>query len=622
MMLRRDFKKTIFGIFTALVFVVLFSSPAIAQNGSLYLSPSSGNVSVGQTFSLVLRVNTGGTAINAAEGSVIFDPQKLDVVSLSKSGSIFTIWATDPKFSNAEGTVEFAGGIPNPGYSGSNGLVLTITFKTQAATSVSGSTEISLVSGGILANDGYGTNILSSLGKATYAISPSVITPVPTVAPKEPAPEEPAVTASGPSQINITSSTHPDSSKWYSNSNPLFKWEAPSGTNEVILVLSHRVNSPPIINYIPPISEKLLTDIEDGEWYLNGRFRTSAGLGPVTSFKFNIDTRPPADFSITRVDTDDPTNPKPELLFSSSDETSGIDHYELTVNGTDPVNIAASDAGKSYAMPLQTPGEKNLEIKAFDKAGNTASARLTIQIQSIKKPILKEVSEKVKEGESVVVKGVAKPGQKVIIYVARISGESNIRFIGNAYADNANGGTYKAYEAVADENGNFKLEITGLPAGNYSISVAAEDERGAVSLPSDSKRTEVKRGLFDWIFKIFDRLANIFDRFVSILSGGALFIAFLATLVGLIISLIKLFETQIRKWWQVIYKRRKIKVGEKRSTRTLAHIKSDLKKELDILREIGKNRKLTPQEKFLRSRMKQDLKNPEGLDLIDKQKEK
>src|SRR3989344_5160932 len=251
--LRRDYNKVIFGFFilTLTFFNVV---PANAQNGSLYLSPSSGNISVGQSFSLVLRVNTGGTAINAAEGSIVFDPAKLSVSSVSKSGSIFTILAEEPKFSNAEGTVEFAGGVPNPGYSGSNGLVLTINFRAKTATTVRGSTDITLVSGGILANDGYGTNILASLGKAVYTILPGVIAPVP-------APEEPGVQVPGLPKISITSPTHPDEDKWYSNKNPLFKWNVPTGVHQVTLVLSKRANSPPIISYSPPISEKQLTDL-------------------------------------------------------------------------------------------------------------------------------------------------------------------------------------------------------------------------------------------------------------------------------------------------------------------------------------------------------------------------
>ena len=600
--MRREFTKAILGAFIALGLLLSLNNYAAAQNGSLYLSPSSGNVSVGQTFSIVLRVNTGGTAINAAEGSVVFDQAKLSVTSVSKSGSVFTIWAEEPKFSNAEGTVSFGGGVPNPGYSGSNGTVITINFRARTATSINGVTDISIVSGGILANDGYGTNILASLGKATYTIAPGVITPVP-------APGEPEVSVPTLSKVSIISPTHPDSSKWYSSNNPLFRWDVPSGISEVILVLSRRANSPPIISYSPPISERLLDDLDEGEWYLNARFRTAAGLGPTTSFKFNIDTEPPSAFSVTRLDTKDPTNPRPELLFESSDETSGIDHYELSVNEGEPTNILADEAGQSYTMPLQTPGEKNIEIKAFDRAGNIALARLTIQIESIEVPRLDRVSVKVREGQPLVVEGTAKPNQKVLIYVVHENDKPSARIVNTVYAGH-NGDEYKVYEAVADANGRFTLAITNLPAGKYKLYVKAQDERGAVSDPSNEQPIEVRGGFWDFIFRIFDWL-------IGTLSGGALFIAFLMALVGLILALIKLFEDQIRKWWRIVNKRRKIKGGEKRSTRTLTHIKSDIKKELEILNSISKNRRLTLQEKYLKSRLERDLRDLEGRRLVD-----
>ena len=204
MNLRRDFKL----VFSILLLGVVFvsSNYTSAQSGSLYFSPSSGSVIAGQNFSIVLRVNTANVAINAAEGSVVFDSAKIQINSISKSGSIFTIWAEEPKFSNAEGTIEFAGGVPNPGYSGSSGTVLTINFKAKAATIIKGYTDIVMISGAILANDGEGTNILASLGKATYFIGPAGI---PIVTPLAPTGTQPV------QEMVITSTTHPDSEKWY-----------------------------------------------------------------------------------------------------------------------------------------------------------------------------------------------------------------------------------------------------------------------------------------------------------------------------------------------------------------------------------------------------------------------
>jgi isoleucyl-tRNA synthetase len=55
----------------------------------------------------------------------------LEVLSISKNQSIFSIWVEEPKFSNNEGTISYNGGIPNPGYTGANGEILTATFKVK-----------------------------------------------------------------------------------------------------------------------------------------------------------------------------------------------------------------------------------------------------------------------------------------------------------------------------------------------------------------------------------------------------------------------------------------------------------------------------------------------------------
>jgi hypothetical protein len=448
---------------------------------------------------------------------------------------------------------------------------------------VSGSTDITFVSGGILANDGYGTNILSSLGKATYSISPGVITPTPI-------PGEREISVPTVSRVNVTSQTHPDSSKWYSNNNPLFKWDVPSGVSEVISVLSRRANSPPIISYSPPISEKLLTDLGEGEWYLNARFRTSAGLGPITSFKFNIDTQVPLPFSITRLDTDDPTNPRPELLFESSDITSGIDHYEFVVNDTEPIVISVSDAGRSYVMPLQTPGEKNLEIKAFDRAGNSTLALLTVKVESIDVPHLNRVSEKVREGEGLIVEGTAKPDQKVIIFAQHI-----------------NGNLQNTYETTTDANGKFTLAITGLPIGKYTIYAKAQDERGAVSNPSNDMSAEVRGGFLDFIFRIF-------DWFVNVLSGGGLFIAFIAALVGLILVLIELIKIRAGKWLKKAKDFIIVKVIKKKSAKKVDHIIKNMQDEIKLLSQIAKRRSLSTEEKYLKAKVTSYIKMLKSID--------
>ena len=366
MNLRRDFKL----VFPILLLGVVFvsSNYTSAQSGSLYFSPSSGSVIAGQNFSIVIRVNTGGVAINAAEGSVVFDSAKIQITSISKSGSIFTIWAEEPKFSNAEGTMEFAGGVPNPGYSGSSGTVLTINFKAKAATIIKGYTDIVMISGAILANDGEGTNILASLGKATYFIGPAGI---PIVTPLAPTGTQPV------QEMVITSTTHPDSEKWYSNNTPAFNWELPDGVETVSYLVTDRPTSNP--GTIPDglVDEAKFSDIADGVNYFHLRFRENGAWGSINHFKFQVDTKPPKEFQVL---IEDDNSNEPKLTFESSDDLSGINHYEIKIDKKDWVVIDKALAGKPYTLSNLSSGEHKVFVNAVDEADNTTTASVMVTI--------------------------------------------------------------------------------------------------------------------------------------------------------------------------------------------------------------------------------------------------
>lgn len=352
---------------------ILFVCPYYtnAQSASLYFSPSNGNVLVGQTFSLVVRVNTSGVAINAGEGSIVFANDKLQVVSISKTGSIFTLWATEPSFSNADGTVEFAGGVPSPGYSGSNGVVITINFKAKTATTIKGFTDIVMVSGAVLANDGEGSNILASLGKANYYIGPAGIpASTPTGEAKQP--------ISTPTSVSIIkSTTHPDSEKWYSDNDPIFNWELLEDIETVSYLVTDKPTSNP--GTIPDglVDETKFTDIADGVNYFHLRFREDGGWGSINRFKFQIDTKSPKEF---KIEVADDNSGEPKLIFESSDDLSGIDYYEIKIDKKDWVKIDKTLAGKPYILKDLSSGEHQVLINAVDMADNTITASAFVTV--------------------------------------------------------------------------------------------------------------------------------------------------------------------------------------------------------------------------------------------------
>ena len=160
----------------SLLFVLFSVWPlAVAAQATLFLSPPSGAYKVGELFSVLVNVNTGGRDINAASAQINFDNQKLEITSAGFTRSIFSLWPEEPVYSNAAGTLRFSGGAPNPGFNGASGSILRITFKPKAQ----GSASVIFRSGSVLANDGLGTNILDSLKGGVFNIVAAVEKPAP-----------------------------------------------------------------------------------------------------------------------------------------------------------------------------------------------------------------------------------------------------------------------------------------------------------------------------------------------------------------------------------------------------------------------------------------------------------
>lgn len=148
--------KFLFSILIILGFLLVPSDRIYAA--SLSLSPGSTNVSVGNILSLKVLLNTGNKYVNNTEATVQFPTDILEVVSITKASSIFTLWVEEPSFSNYTGKVVFNGGVPSPGFNGTSGYIATITFKAKRA----GSASVILTDATARENDGLGTDILTS----------------------------------------------------------------------------------------------------------------------------------------------------------------------------------------------------------------------------------------------------------------------------------------------------------------------------------------------------------------------------------------------------------------------------------------------------------------------------
>lgn len=157
----------------SLLFVIGLALPVTIDAATLYLSPSSGSYNVGQTFQVSVLVSSPGQPVNAYSGTISFTQQNLAVVSLPQTDSIVSFWVQQPNFLNTTGQIIFEGVTFDPGFQGSSGRILTISFRAKAA----GSVILSFTKSAVLAHDGKGTDILTSASGAQYNIRVAEVEP-------------------------------------------------------------------------------------------------------------------------------------------------------------------------------------------------------------------------------------------------------------------------------------------------------------------------------------------------------------------------------------------------------------------------------------------------------------
>jgi len=383
-----------------IVFILLFSNKAYSAN--LSVLPHSTNVSVGNIVSVNVSVNTEGKIINNAEASVQFPTEMLEVVSITKGSSIFTLWVEEPNFSNNLGKISFNGGVPNPGYTGVKGNILSITFRAKKE----GNASIIFTDGAVRENDGLGTNILNSKNSGIIQITTKQVV--------EP-PLKPVNNSNLPVKPTIFSETNPNQDLWYSNKIATFSWKIPSGVSSLKTLLNKISTSTPNISYDNSVTQKTINNISDGNSYFHLQYFNSNGGGEITHYKVNIDSISPKSF-IPKIREEGNKN---FIKLDAIDEISGIDYYNLQIDNNPILKIRKDELIKEeYILPIQNDGIHDLVVTAYDKAGNHTEAKTTFRSLIISVPILSLNPNEITTGDDVTVLGETDyPNQKVRIII-------------------------------------------------------------------------------------------------------------------------------------------------------------------------------------------------------------
>lgn len=220
---------------------------------------------------------------------------------------------------------------------------------------------------------------------------------------------------------------------------------------------------------MPAISEKEITNLDDSVWYFHVQLRNASGWGAISHFRFQIDIELPEPFEIKFVDAKETTNPRPTVLFDTTDSLSGIEYYKVKI-GEGNFFAVAPEIVKSnpYTLPLQNPGKRTILVQAFDKANNYTTAAEEFEILSIKPPSITEYLKELQSEEPLIVRGSTYTNSKVTIWLQKEKDDP------------------KSFTVESDQDGKFTfISEERLRDGIYNLWAEVTDNRGARSLATE-----------------------------------------------------------------------------------------------------------------------------------------
>lgn len=544
-------------------FVLLFSYQAYAA--TLSVSPGTGVYTAGQTFTARVVVNTSGKAINAADGTLKFNPNELSVVSVSK-GTTFNLWTAEPAFSNSAGTVTFSGGTPT-GYTGSAGTVINVTFRAKAA----GSPKVTFSNGSVLAADGLGTNVLTSMSGGSYTIAAADVTP-------EPETIEYIAPANTPGTPQITSTTHPNDSSWYQTKDAELAWTLPGDVVAIRTLLDSNSGSIPTKVYDTPISSIRLSDLDEGVQYFHLQFKNAEGWGRVAHYRLAVDTAKPTKFEIALAEDADLSSPNQTLYFTTEDATSRVATFKVQLDGGEPFEYTDQTGSSTMLLSELSPGYHSLIIEAFDEAGNSIIGSFSFSVLAFDRPQFTEYPSEINEEVIPVIKGITRPNSRVDVTVIRL----------NSTAEDAT----RTYTMQSAEDGVFSFIPDGtFTLGVYELTAVATDQYGAQSEVSDPIRIVVQQPGY---LKIGSLVVNILSVVIPLLALLALFF------IGM---------------WYLIFRLRSLRSSVSRETQEALSIlnkeftalHTEFEKQKELLIASRKTKKLTKAEEKLIETMNASL---------------
>lgn len=552
-------------IFVAILFIAGFCFAPFVEAATLSLTPSLNSVSVGNSFSVKLFVNTQGKVINDVNGVIKFPTDLVEVTAVNYADSIFTLWAEQPVFSNASGQISFDGGIPTPGYTGSAGKVLSVSFRAKKV----GVASLTFGNASVLENDGLGTDILIS----QYPTSVDIISAVPE-AEKPVTPVVPATPSLLPAPV-IYSSVFTNQESWYSAKAGVITWNLPTGATTVQTAINNKPSGAPTISYSPVVFQREVKNLTDGVWYFHLRYAIGEKLSAITHYKIQIDSQSPTELTATQINNNDGSV---SLDVKATDELSGIDYYTISVDNQPEIKVPFSTASSPILLQQLTIGSHQVLITAYDKAGNKKEITIQVVVNLISAPVIDKYTKEINIGGRIEVSGTTSyPGATVKIIIKPETGNE------------------VDYSVIADQNGKFSFVSNPMGRdGKYQFwaYIISPDN---INGPSSTALNIVVKKSF-WL--------GIKDKILGIRITSAI----TPIMIGLIALLIALFG-----WYKYFILRKRFALVEKRANDAFKLLLKRARRKITALDKLQKQNNSSLEEKKALLEIQETIEEIENL---------
>jgi len=370
-----------------LIGTLLLPTPSWALGGAVF-SPilSAPAVDAGERFTVEVFLDPHGEKIDTARANVTFPPDLLRVESVTL-GTLLPRQSPGNSFDNAAGTIS-VGGFLLGGTISSKGTFATITFlalkRGSATVSIASSSKL-IVGGEEKGTGSYGSAVMD-IQKEDDAASPT---------------------------IELISLSHPSQDAWYKSNAFVADWTKPDmGTvTGWLTAFDQSLATDPTEKLPIKFLTKTVDKISDGTWYFHLKGVLAGGTYTETvHYCVQVDQTPPNLIA--------PSTPRIRYLegesalltFGATDETSGIDHYEVAMNDGD-----YDPADSPLVLKDLKQGDAFVQVKAVDRAGNATFGKTGFRVYP-KDTVLsdEDVAAKNKENEEIATLTNSQPSQQFV----------------------------------------------------------------------------------------------------------------------------------------------------------------------------------------------------------------